>query len=209
MRQKAVSWSALILPLALVAIGLAFVNAGIFDPTRLTSTRWLAVGILLAIAAVSLWTSFSLANQRAQADRPGMDARVWTALILVGGGAEMLAFMPAGLALGVFHIPQLGLGWDVAAPLYIWSTALVILPSIGGALAWKFAAQRLPVALSAQLIVSETVFGTIFGLALHGRSPTLPDILGILLLVAGVVTAIRVFHGARKPGAVSYMTRNA
>jgi drug/metabolite transporter (DMT)-like permease len=209
MRQKAVSWSALILPLALVAIGLAFVNAGIFDPTRLTSTPGLAVGILLAIAAVSLWTWFGLANQRALADRPNMDAGVWTALILVGGGVEMLAFIPAGLALGVFRIPQLGLGLDVAAPLYVWSTALAILASIGGALAWTFAAQRLPVALSAQLIVSETVFGTIFGLAVHGRWPTLPDILGIILLVAGVVTAIRVFHGERKPGAVAYAPRNA
>ena len=95
------------------------------------------------------------------------------------------------------------LGWDAAGSLYLWSISLAFLASVGGALAWTFAAKRLPVALSAQLIVSETVFGTIFGLAVHGRWPTPTDILGIVFLVAGVVTAIRVFHGERKLAAVA------
>lgn len=203
LRQKTVSWSALILPLALAAVGLAFVNAGVFDPASTTSTRSLIVGIPLAVAAVSLWTWFGLANQRALAQRPRMDTGVWTALILVGGGVEMLVFMPVGLTLGVFNFPQLGLGWDVAGSLYLWSISLAFLASVGGALAWTFAAQRLPVALSAQLIVSETVFGTIFGLAVHGCWPTTTDILGIVFLVAGVVTAIHAFHGERKLAAAA------
>jgi drug/metabolite transporter (DMT)-like permease len=203
MRQKTVSWSALIIPLALAAVGLALVNASVFDPASLTSTRSLVVGIPLAIAAVGLWTWFGLANQRALAERPSMDAGVWTALILVGGGLEMLAFMPVGLALGVFNIPQLGLGWDVAGPLYLWSISLAMLASVGAALAWTFAAQRLPVALSAQLIVSETVFGTIFGLAVHGRWPTLTETFGIAVLVAGIMTAIHVFHSERRLAAAA------
>ncbi|HKP25523.1 MAG TPA: DMT family transporter [Dongiaceae bacterium] len=203
LRQKTVSWSALIVPLALAAVGLTLVNASVFDPTNTTSTRSLIVGIPLALAAVGLWTWFGLANQRALAERPGMDTGVWTALILVGGGVQMLVFMPVGLALGVFHFPQLGLGWDVAGSLYLWSISLAFLASVGGALAWTFAAQRLPVALSAQLIVSETVFGTIFGLAVHGRWPTPTDILGIVFLVAGVMTAIHVFHSERRLAAVA------
>jgi drug/metabolite transporter (DMT)-like permease len=203
LRRKAVRWSALILPLALAAVGLAFVNAGVFDLASTTSTQSLIVGILLAITAVNLWTWFGLANQRALAERPSMDSGVWTALILVGGGVEMLVFVPVGLALGVFNFPQLGLGWDAAGSLYLWSISLAILASVGGALAWTFAAKRLPVALSAQLIVSETVFGTIFGLAVHGRWPTPTDILGIAFLVAGVMTAIHVFHSERKLAAVA------
>ena len=203
LRRKSVRWSALILPLALAAIGLAFVNAGVFDAASTTSARSLVVGIVLAIAAVSLWTWFGLANQRALAERPSMDAGIWTALILMGGGVEMLAFMPAGLALGVFHFPQLGLGWDAAGQLYLWSISLAILASVGGALAWTFASQRLPVALSAQLIVSETVFGTIFGLLVHGRWPTPTDVLGVAFLVAGVMTAVHAFHSERKLAAVA------
>ncbi|NJO32235.1 MAG: DMT family transporter [Rhodospirillales bacterium] len=203
LRQKSVSWSALILALALAAAGLALVNVGVFEAASMTSTQSLIAGILLALAAVGLWTWFGLANQRALAERPRMDAGIWTALILVGGGVEMLVSMPVGLALGVFNFPQLGLGWDVAGPLYLWSVSLAILASIGGALAWTFAAQRLPVALSAQLIVSETVFGTIFGLAVHGRWPTLTDVSGMAFLVAGVVTAIHVFHSQRRVAAAA------
>jgi drug/metabolite transporter (DMT)-like permease len=54
------------------------------------------------------------------------------------------------------------------------------------------------------LIVSETVFGTIFGLAVHGRWPAPTDILGMALLIAGVMTAIRAFHSERKPAAAAY-----
>jgi drug/metabolite transporter (DMT)-like permease len=111
--------------------------------------------------------------------------------------------MPVGLALGVFNIPQLGLGWEAAGSFYLWSISLAFLASVGGALAWTFAAQRLPVALSAQLIVSETVFGTIFGLAVHGRWPTATEILGIAFLVAGIVAAIHVFHSERKLAAAA------
>jgi drug/metabolite transporter (DMT)-like permease len=196
--RKVVSWRALSLSVLLTMVGLAFVNASIFDATSMATAGSAAIGILLAIAAVGLWTWFGLANQRALAVRPGIDAHIWTALILAGGGLEMLAFGPIGLALGVFNIPELGLGWANAAPLYIWGTALAVFASIGGALAWTFASQRLPVALSAQLLVSETIFGTMFGLAVHGRLPTLVEAGGLAVLTLGVFVTIRVFHGTAK-----------
>ena len=200
--RKLVSWRALSFSVVLTMVGLAFVNASIFDGTSMATAQSPAIGIVLAIAAVGLWTWFGLANQRALAARPGIDAHIWTALILAGGGLEMLAFGPIGLALGLFNIPQLGLGWEAAAPLYIWGTALAIFASIGGALAWTFASQRLPVALSAQLLVSETIFGTIFGLAVHGRLPTIVEVGGLAILTVGVIVTIRVFHGKAKVSSV-------
>jgi drug/metabolite transporter (DMT)-like permease len=194
--RKLVSWHALSLSVLLTFVGLAFVNSSIFDAASLATAQSPAIGMLLAVGAVGLWTWFGLANQRALAARPGVNAHIWTALILAGGGLEMLAFGPIGLALGVFNIPQLGLSWENAAPLYIWGTLLAIFASIGGALAWTFASQRLPVALSAQLLASETIFGTIFGLAVHGRLPTIVEVAGLAVLTLGVIVTIRVFHGA-------------
>jgi len=49
-----------------------------------------------------------------------------------------------------------------------------MLSSVGGTWAWTAAAKCLSVVMSAQLIVSETVFGALFGLAVHGRWPTRP-----------------------------------
>jgi len=198
LRQRTVSWNVLILPLMLAAIGLCLVNISAFDPASRATTQSLVIGIPLAVAAVTLWTWFGLLNQSALAKRPGMDAGVWTALIMAGGGLEMLAFVPVGMVMDVFEMPRLGLGWNVAAPLYVWGTSLAILASVGGAMAWTIAAQRLPVVLSAQLIVSETVFGTLFGLAAHGRWPTLTEAGGIAVLTVGIVAAIRAFYGERR-----------
>jgi hypothetical protein len=52
----------------------------------------------------------------------------------------------------------------------------------------------LPVALGAQLIVSETAFGVVGGLVVHARWPTEMEVAGVAVLIAGVVLAIRVFH---------------
>jgi drug/metabolite transporter (DMT)-like permease len=131
-----------------------------FRPRRLSGR-----GIPLAIAAVVLWTWFGLANQTALAERPDMDGAVWTALIMASGGLEMLAFGPFGQMLGAIEVPRLGLSWNAAAPLYLWGVSLAIFASVGGALAWTLTAKLLPVTLCAKRIVSETVFGTVFGLA--------------------------------------------
>jgi drug/metabolite transporter (DMT)-like permease len=197
LRRRVVSWKALTLPITLAAVGLLLVNGSRFSATSMVEVRSLIVGIPLAIAAVAFWTWFGLLNDSALAKRPAMDASVWTALIMTGAGLGMLAFLPIGLVLGVFEIPRLGLRWGVAAPLYISGTLLAILASIGGAWAWTFATQRLPVALSAQVITMETIFGTVFGLLMNHRWPTLAEIVGMTLLIAGVAIGIRIFHGHR------------
>lgn len=193
LRQPVLQWRRLVLPLGLTAIGLVLVNISVFEPAGLQASRSLLVGIPLTVAAVVLWTWFGLANQTALAERPDMDGAVWTSLIMAGGGLEMLAFVPVGQILGVFEIPRLGLSWHAAAPLYLWGMSLAMFASVGGALAWTLAAKRLPVTLCAQLIVSETVFGTVFGLAAHGRLPTVMEAGGIAVLTAGVVAAIGAF----------------
>lgn len=61
--------------------------------------------------------------------------------------------------------------------------------------AWNVASRNLPVALGTQLIVSETAFGVIGGLVVHARWPTEMEAAGVAVLIAGVILAIRVFHG--------------
>jgi drug/metabolite transporter (DMT)-like permease len=196
-RQRTVSWKDLTLPLTLSAVGLLLVNSGSVNQSSAVITQSLVVGICLAFTAVGLWTWFGILNQSALAKRPQIDADVWTALITSGAGLGMLVFVPVGSSLGVFEIPRLGLRWETAAPLYIWETALACGASVGGALAWTFAAQRLPVVLSAQLITTETLFGTIFGLVVRHRWPTLAESVGMSLLMVGVMLVIRTVYGQR------------
>ncbi|GLS34860.1 membrane protein [Mesorhizobium tianshanense] len=194
-RQESLPWRFLMMPLMLVVIGLALVNGTALTADTLGSVRSLWIGIPLALVAVVLWVWFAIANQAALATRPDMPLGAWSALILVAGGVQMLAFLPVGAALGLFQLPKLGFGWDAAGSLYLWGVSLALMATVCGVWAWNVASRNLPVALGAQLIVSETAFGVIGGLVVHARWPTEMEAGGIAVLIAGVVLAIRVFHG--------------
>jgi drug/metabolite transporter (DMT)-like permease len=197
LRQPVIAWRHLAFPFSLATIGLVLVNASSLEQASLKQAPSLLIGVPLAILAAACWVWFGLLNQSALAKRPQMPAGVWTALIMIGASLGMLCFIPIGLLFNVFASARLGLGWNAASSLYVWGTILALTASLGGALAWTFASQRLPVALSAQLITMETVFGTILGLLVRRRWPTLVEALGIIVLFAGVVIAIRIFHGQR------------
>jgi drug/metabolite transporter (DMT)-like permease len=201
LRERTVTWRSLALPLMLATIGLVLVNGGGFMGTG-PQPRSLLLGIPVSLLAVTLWTLFGLLNQSALAKRPHMDAGVWTALIMAGAGLAMLVFFPIGLSMGIFEIPRLGLRWEVAGPMLMWAAGLAIFANIGGAMAWTFASQRLPVALSAQLITMEPISATVLGLFVHRRWPSVAEALGMGVLLIGVVAAIGIFTraaGAAEP----------
>ncbi|MBB4277410.1 DMT family transporter [Rhizobium mongolense] len=193
-RQGSLPWRSLMLPLALVLAGLVLINGTAFTAEGLNSVESLWVGAPLALAAVGLWVWFALANQAALAARPEMPSGVWSALILVGGGVLMLALYPLGAAMDLFRLPTLGFGWSAAGRLYVWGASFALLATVGGVWAWNIASRSLPVALAAQLIVSETAFGVIGGLVVHARWPTPIEVTGVVVLIAGVVLSVGIFY---------------
>jgi drug/metabolite transporter (DMT)-like permease len=194
LRQRSVAWRALALPLTLATAGLLLVNgSGIFHRGAPAGTS-LLLGIPLALLAVTCWTVFGLMNQSALAKRPSMDASVWTALIMVGAGVTVLLLLPVGLHWDLFMIPHLGLSWHTAGPMLLWAGGLAVFANIGGAMAWTFASQRLPVALSAQMITMEPTSAAILGLLIHRHWPAPMDAIGMLLLLIGVAIAIGIFN---------------
>ena len=60
-----------------------------------------------------------------------------------------------------------------------------------GTLCWNEASQRLPPTLSGQLIVFEALAALSYAFLLRGEGPRLETLVGIALLVAGVVWAVR------------------
>ena len=196
LRDQTVAWSSLTLPLVLAAVGLLLVNCSGLVHAGGVHSKSLALGIPLAILAVTFWTSFGLLNASALARRPEMNVGVWTALIMVGAGMSMLAFFPIGFSLRLFEIPRLGLHWNIAGPLIMWATGLAILANFGGASAWTFASKRLPVALAAQMVTMEPISAAILGLLVHQRWPSAMEALGVIFLLVGVIIAIRIFSKA-------------
>jgi drug/metabolite transporter (DMT)-like permease len=192
--ERAVPWRRLSIPLLIISFGLLLVNRDVLRDANIEETRSLALGISLAMAAVIFWTLFALLNQTALAERPMADSAIWSALMLVSGGLQMILFLPFGTAFGLFQLAERGASWDAARAVYISGAMLAVFSSVFGALAWTIAARRLPVALSAQLVVLETVFGAVFGLAVRRQWPDVIETFGIVSLMSGVVFAIRVFY---------------
>jgi drug/metabolite transporter (DMT)-like permease len=61
-----------------------------------------------------------------------------------------------------------------------------------GTLCWNEASQRLPPSLAGQLIVFETLAALAYAFILRGQWPDAVTLVGIGLLLAGVVWALRV-----------------
>jgi drug/metabolite transporter (DMT)-like permease len=197
-RAQAIAWRALLAPLAAIAAGLALVNleAALHAPT--VESRWaLAAGLALAVGATLVWMWYAIVNADALKRLPSMDAVAWAGLTGLGAGAGMVLLGLPGIAMGLSQIPELGLLRAEAIPLILWSLATGLLSSWFATYLWSLAAQRLPLALSAQLIVSETLFALLFGFIYVERFPTGFEAAGATLLVAGVMLGTYRFYQAR------------
>lgn len=189
-------WRVLHVPFALAALGLFLVSAQSMARPEWLQPFSLALGIVASVSAVALWIWFGLANQRALMKRPAMNAWVWTAMMMIGGSLQTLVFIPIGTSMALFKAPLLGFGLNAVGHLYFPAFVLAAVASIGGAWAWTLASRLLPMALASQLLSLEMVFATLLGLLFHQRWPTVPEALGIALIVVGVIRAIGAFHGA-------------
>jgi drug/metabolite transporter (DMT)-like permease len=205
-RDGRLRWRQLAPSLLLLAAGIACVNHDEMqalqraDPA--TWTRY-ASGALLAVGAVACWTWYPLRNAdwlRAHADRPPRTwataqglatlplaasgyAAFWVWAAFSGGGGQSAApasGMPFPLPFGPTPLRFLALMFTIG-----------LTASWLGTLCWNEASQRLPTTLVGQLIVFETLSALAYAYGLRGRWPPPLTAIGVLLLVAGVVWALR------------------
>ncbi len=200
-------WLRMLPSLLLIAAGLACVNHAETSqlPADTDRLRY-GLGAVLAVAAVACWTWYPLRNAewlRAHADR---SPRAWAT-------AQGLATLPmalVGYALfwawsATSHLGPAGgqEGAVAGAPfpmpfgpqplLFIGlMLAIGLFASWLGTLCWNEASQRLPPALAGQLIVFETLAALGYAYLLRAARPGWWTGAGVGLLVAGVVTALRV-----------------
>ncbi len=190
-RDRAVRWRVLALPLALIALGLAVVNLGSWQaPPPDRTTADLLAGLILSFAGLLLWLWYALANAALVRRHPEVESTGWTAMQGVGTLCGILLVMPFGWLLGWSGWPANGLFEPGAGPLWFWSVGTGVLSSWIAMWAWIIASKRLSVALSAQLIVSETMFALIYGFAVEARWPAPHEWAGAALLFTGVVVGV-------------------
>lgn len=200
---KAVSWSKILPPLAVIFFGLVMANWSEFKLIQEESAKggelfWVGVGF--GIAAVAAWTWFSIYNADWLLAHPHHSTSAWTAL----QGVTVLPVVVIAFAVLAWPLEFMDTSTSLFGPepATFLGVALMIgfLCSWVAMLAWNQMSQRLPAALGGQLIVFESVFAVVYSLIYRGELPTMSMVVGFAILLAGVLGSLRVFQQPQDDG---------
>ncbi|MGL5114249.1 MAG: EamA family transporter [Beijerinckiaceae bacterium] len=200
-QDRTVRWRVLAAPLLLIAAGLSVVNIGTLGLAATVEARGnVLLGFLLALGALGVWFGYAILNARAMRapDAPG--ALAWTSLQGLGAMIGVVPLIILAPLLGWSRVPELGIATADFTRLLLWSLAMGVIASWVAQYCWTVASQRLPLALSAQMIVSETLFALLYGFIYESRLPHWFEWAGGALLVAGVAAGVQAFSGNAKAG---------
>jgi drug/metabolite transporter (DMT)-like permease len=201
--EAPLAWSRLWPSLLLIGAGIALVNhveLGRLQADPQADFARYALGGALAVGAVACWTWYPIRNAEWLRAHPDRSPRGWATaqglmtlpLALIGyaltwAWSAWVAEPAAAPGAGAFPMP---FGPRPAAFLLL-MFAIGLFASWLGTLCWNEASQRLPPALSGQLIVFETLAALSYAYLLRGAAPQLETLAGAALLVAGVIWAVR------------------
>ncbi|WP_429184863.1 DMT family transporter [Lelliottia sp. 489] len=193
-RDGKLAWSKMLPALVCIAIGLAFVNIAELRHARVDEfDGWrYGSGILLASISVVCWAWYALRNARWLRENPDKNPMMWaTAQALVTLPVSLLGYVASCWWLGLQQ-PEFALPFGPRPWVFVGlMVAIAVLCSWVGALCWNIASQKLPTVILGPLIVFETLAGLLYTFLMRQSVPPLLTGCGILLLVVGVVIAVR------------------
>jgi drug/metabolite transporter (DMT)-like permease len=196
--QGAVPLRVLAWPLLVVAAGIACINADLFlhaaDATGSVLDK--AIGLACAVGGLICWTWYALDNTRYLKRVHKFSSREWSGLY--------------GLASGVIVSVCAAVWWafggslPAASPHRDWGVfwAVCLFLAVGASLVgnhlWNIACRLVPVTLSGQLIVFETLFALAYGFVQAKAAPRPLEWAAMVLLSVGVAWTVRL-HAVDEP----------
>jgi drug/metabolite transporter (DMT)-like permease len=169
--------------LALGVAGLACISWQSLAAPGRGSAHASILGLFCAGGALVSWTLYAVGNSRALARLDGVSAHDWSLLVGVVTGAQaLLLAVPAFLLAPGLHSSS---AWLYFGGLV---TTVAILCSVVGNALWNHASRLLPLTMTGQMIVFETLFALLYGFLWEGRWPTVLECAAMALLVAGVIS---------------------
>ncbi|KJJ98890.1 multidrug DMT transporter permease [Burkholderiaceae bacterium 26] len=191
----AVPLSRLIWPLLVVAAGIVCINVDLFGHEAATAAAnvrpvWQRIaGIACAVGALCSWTWYAVDNARYLQRNPHFSSNEWSALYGISSGILSAALtLVALLAVGTSWVNAGGRVWGT---FWVVNAAVALGASLIGNNLWNIASRRLPLTLSGQMIVFETLFALAYGFVYDDRWPRPLEMAAIALLIAGVGWSVR------------------
>lgn len=185
--EKTISWRRLCLPLVMIAAGISVVNVELVAKLDIEGQRMMLAGAGCAVAALLVWVVYGIVNAKQMRSENPPSAMDWTNLHGLGALAGSIVLIP--FASDTYAT----VSNDVLMHFLAWALVLGMAASWLATWCWSVASNRLPLTLTAQLIVAETIFGLIFGLSMDLRWPTPSEGIGCMLQIIGVSLAVREF----------------
>ncbi|SEO07390.1 Permease of the drug/metabolite transporter (DMT) superfamily [Duganella sp. CF517] len=186
----------LMLPLLLVAAGIACINVDVFthDPGHGAPLADKLLGVMCAVGALLCWTWYSVDNARYLKRNPHFSSGEWSALYGVSSG--LIALAVALPALALYHADVTGAGaaasgrdWTL---FWIVNGLLALGASVIGNHLWNVASRKVPLTLSGQLILFETLFALLYGFIYKQQLPRGLEVAAMVLLAVGVMWSVRI-----------------
>ena len=179
----------LIGPLALILAGMLCINLETFAfaPGDIGDKL---MGLLYALAALACWTWYAVQNSRYLKQSGHFDSHQWSVLIGVLTGLSSLVMVAA---LAIWQPQQLQVEAPMARWWLFWAACLgcAVLGSWLATALWNAASKRLPLTLSGQLIVFETLFALLYAFLWRQAGPSLLEAAAIILVIGGVLWSMR------------------
>ncbi|MFJ2546006.1 DMT family transporter [Pseudomonas sp. NPDC087612] len=179
----------LLLPLGLILAGMLCINLQTFalEPGAVADKL---AGVLYALGALACWTWYAVHNSRYLKQCGHFDSHQWSVLNGVMTGVLSLVLVAL---LALWQPAQLQVE---AAPerwtlFWLYSLGCAVFGSWLAALLWNAASKRMPVTLSGQLIVFETLFALLYAFIWRQSGPSLLEGLAIVLVIGGVCWSMR------------------
>lgn len=153
------------------------------------------LGLLCAVGALLSWAVYSIGNSRWLARRPDLSGHDWSLLTGVATGALALLLVPSAFVLPTNEHAGAQWGW-----FWLISAGVAVVASVLGNACWNRASRNLPLTLTGQMIVFETLFALLYGFTWQQRWPTPMETVAIVCLVSGVLLCA---HAHRPPRAIA------
>ncbi|MCF5658138.1 DMT family transporter [Pseudomonas poae] len=149
-------------------------------------------GISCAVGALVTWSWYAVSNARRLVQVASVSSHDWALLTGVMTGAQSL--LVAAPVLGLQAATHGSAQW---LHFLLVAGGVAILSSVVGGACWNQASRLLPLALSGQVLVIETLAALVFGFLWEQRLPDAYEIAAVALLVTGVVWCLNCH---RNPG---------
>lgn len=181
----------LLWPLLAVLAGIACINLEALllggAPEQPLGER--VLGMLCALLALACWSWFAADNARCLKRQTHFNSNEWSLLTgvvtgLLAGGLWLAADL-LGLAAARVELPTER--WQA---FWLVNLTLAVVASWLGYTFWNASTRRLPLTLSGQMVVFETLFALVYGFVYLQRLPSLLEAFAIVLLLSGVCVAV-------------------